>query len=125
MRYHYMVDNTRVSSSGPVPDHVKTRISYRVLSYRPFQRLELTMSQREAGQTSARSTPLGMMVPQRWIEPLPVPEKVVQLIHADFKRHDLSFVTLSALFEELDVKYEGCARLACFEAGLPYSDEYF
>jgi len=66
-----------------------------------------------------------MMVPQRWIEPLPVPEKVVQLIHADFKRHDLSFVTLSALFEELDVKYEGCARLACFEAGLPYSDEYF
>lgn len=49
----------------------------------------------------------------------------MQLIHADFKKHNLSFVTLSALFEELDLKYEGCARLACFEAGLPYSDEYF
>ena len=125
MRYHYMVDNTQARSAGPVPDHVKTRISYRVLSYRPFQRLELTLRQLEAGETSARSTPLGMMVPKRWIEPLSVPAKVVQLIHADFKRHGLSFVTLSALFEELDRKYEGCARLACFEAGLPYSEEHF
>ena len=125
MRYHYMVDNTKVQSAGPVPDHVKTRISYRVLTFKPYPRLDQVLRQREAGTTSARSTPLGVMMPSRLLAPLPLPTKVVEAIHADFKRHKLSFVTLSTLFEEVDQQYEGCARLACFEARLPYAEGHF
>ena len=125
MRYHYMVDNTKVRSAGPVPDQVKTRISYRVLSFKPYPRLDQILRQHEAGQTTARSTPLGVMLPSRLLAPLPLPSKVVEAIHADFKRHKLSFVTLSALFDEVDQQYEGCARLACFEAGLPYAEGHF
>jgi hypothetical protein len=39
MKYHYMLDNTRVRGAVRVPDEAKTRISYRIASMSPYVRI--------------------------------------------------------------------------------------
>lgn len=51
MRYHFMVQSTEGTRTSPVPDAVKTRISFRIASHSPFQRILASIKSRTDNQT--------------------------------------------------------------------------
>jgi len=67
MRFHYMLEHTKAPGAGPVPDQVKTRISYRVLSHQPLLRiLEALVADRELRRVATSRQPQrAATVPQR------------------------------------------------------------
>ena len=123
MRYHYTVDQTKVKNAGPLPDEIKTRISYRIISLHAYRRLQsMLISPEEGSNLSTKNTDQSQ---KKLVEPIQVDDNVVKKIHADFRRAQLSFIALGALFEEIDLDYQRCARISGFEVELPYSEEKY
>ena len=107
----------------PLPDQIKTRISYRIISlnaYQRFKSMQLPNDQEE--NKLSKDNEISM---KKLFKPIEVDDNTVESIHSDFRNKYLSFVALGALFEEVDLDYKRCARISSFEAGLPYSHEHF
>ena len=80
MKYHYTVDQAQVKNAGPLPDEIKTRISYRIISLHSYRRLKSILVSQDEGSNGLDT---------RWIklvEPLKVDDASIKKIHADFRR---------------------------------------
>ena len=78
--YHYTIDKTQVNNLSPVPDEVKTRISYRISSLSPeaLRRSKQVIDPKDAAVTR-------VTWPDKQINPLCLPTNAVEEIHASFR----------------------------------------
>ena len=70
VRYHYMIENTKAPDPGPVPDQVKTRVSFRILSHHPFLRIMQAIREREVTMAAGIQTMGRGKIPNRLLEPM-------------------------------------------------------
>lgn len=79
-KYHYTIDKTQVKNLSPVPDAVKTRISYRILSLTPevLRHSKPVIDPEDAAVTR-------VTWPDRQMTPLSLPDNAVEEIHAAFR----------------------------------------
>jgi hypothetical protein len=82
MKFHYMLETISTEKIGPVPDVVKTRISYLISTYSPITTIQHVLD----GNVADKKDPLrkAETIPRRLLAPTPLPEKVVEKIHRDF-----------------------------------------